>query len=130
MRGAFILRAPVPGRGHRHGGTRPSSARASDDTAASSAARATVVVDAEVPCNDTARTWAELVGLMDPILENAIDRTHHMNEQERNQLYLGLVRFLGIFMAEVLRLLAMALQPEGDATSLVQSAKAGYEAWR
>ena len=57
---------------------------------------------------------------MDPILENAIDRIHHMNEQERNQLYLGLVRFLGIFMAEVLRLLAMALLPEGDATSLVQ----------
>ena len=80
------------------------------------------------------RTWAELVGLMDPmdpetqaliavVLENAIDRIHHVTEAERNQLYLGLVKFLGIFMAEVLRLLALALQPEGDSSSLMETVR-------
>ena len=81
------------------------------------------------PLDDGTRTWAELVGLLDPmneseqliapvVLESAMERLRGMNDAERRGVAINLVRFLAIFYAEILQMLHAA--EHGDEAGLLQ----------
>ena len=88
------------------------------------------------PFEDGIRTWGELIGILDPmddpesvidplVVENGVDRIRRMGSEERGQLALQLVRFLAILYAEILRMLQMAEQGEGEETSMLQVSHGG-----
>ena len=84
------------------------------------------------PLDDGTRTWAELVGLLDPmneseqliapvVLEGAVERLREMDEEERRRVAVSLVRFLAVFYAEILQMLNAA--DHGDVVGLLQVGK-------
>ena len=129
----------------RHGGARSQSSRAPEPepdgeeepainlTATSSAP---AVAPPLPPFEEGIRTWGELIGILDPmdkpesvidplVVENGVDRIRRMGSEERGQLAVQLVRFLAILYAEILRMLQMAEQDQGEETSLLQMSGEG-----
>ena len=83
------------------------------------------------PLDNGTRTWAELVGLLDPmneseqliapvVLESAVERLRGMNDEERRGVAINLVRFLAVFYAEILQMLHMAAHGDESGEREVQ----------